>query len=458
MKQWHSPERPRPPPEQAWAPAGIETVKPVHGGSPPGGVGPLVCRPFPQGRRVNLCRPLIFSGPDKFCLFRGKRYSPGESWHPYLEPHGLMYCLRCTCSENTHVSCSQIHCPPIHCASPVTEPQRCCPRCADPPLPSGLRAPLKLCQYNGTTYQPGATFSEPEAFPSRQSNQCVQCSCTEGQIYCALMTCPEPGCSSPLPGPGSCCPACQDRTGEKSAEEEPMESPRGVRRPQDPCPREASGRRALGSTSPAPGLGPPPFKQKGGSTTVRIVLKEKPKKACAYNGRTYSHGEVWHPAFRSFGSLPCILCTCQDGSQTCQRVTCPLEYPCKDPERVEGKCCKICPEDRAKPNEEEINSTKCPKRPSRVPTHALTSATPEVRPQVLPEKERTEEVEVFVWKLVKGIFHLMQIKKGKKEEFQQEDQSSWTLPQTNEGHWNILRAQAPELRMTASPEEETKNL
>uniref|UniRef100_F7C1T6 Chordin like 2 n=1 Tax=Ornithorhynchus anatinus TaxID=9258 RepID=F7C1T6_ORNAN len=396
--------------------------------------------------------------PDKFCLFRGKRYSPGESWHPYLEPHGLMYCLRCTCSENTHVSCSQIHCPPIHCASPVTEPQRCCPRCADPPLPSGLRAPLKLCQYNGTTYQPGATFSEPEAFPSRQSNQCVQCSCTEGQIYCALMTCPEPGCSSPLPGPGSCCPACQDRTGEKSAEEEPMESPRGVRRPQDPCPREASGRRALGSTSPAPGLGPPPFKQKGGSTTVRIVLKEKPKKACAYNGRTYSHGEVWHPAFRSFGSLPCILCTCQDGSQTCQRVTCPLEYPCKDPERVEGKCCKICPEDRAKPNEEEINSTKCPKRPSRVPTHALTSATPEVRPQVLPEKERTEEVEVFVWKLVKGIFHLMQIKKGKKEEFQQEDQSSWTLPQTNEGHWNILRAQAPELRMTASPEEETKNL
>lgn len=38
-------------------------------------------------------------GPDMFCLFHGKRYSPGESWHPYLEPQGLMYCLRCTCSE-----------------------------------------------------------------------------------------------------------------------------------------------------------------------------------------------------------------------------------------------------------------------------------------------------------------------------------------------------------------------
>lgn len=34
-----------------------------------------------------------------FCDFSGKKYSPGESWHPYLEPQGLMYCIRCTCSE-----------------------------------------------------------------------------------------------------------------------------------------------------------------------------------------------------------------------------------------------------------------------------------------------------------------------------------------------------------------------
>lgn len=43
--------------------------------------------------------PVGLPGPDMFCLFHGKRYSPGESWHPYLEPQGLMYCLRCTCSE-----------------------------------------------------------------------------------------------------------------------------------------------------------------------------------------------------------------------------------------------------------------------------------------------------------------------------------------------------------------------
>lgn len=32
--------------------------------------------------------------------------------------------------------------------------------------------------------------------------------CQEGQIYCGLMTCPEPGCPAPLPLPASCCQAC----------------------------------------------------------------------------------------------------------------------------------------------------------------------------------------------------------------------------------------------------------
>lgn len=65
--------------------------------------------------------------------------------------------------------------------------------------------------------------------------------------------------------------------------------------------------------------------------------------ACVYNGKTYSHGEVWHPVFRLYGLLPCILCTCRDGVQDCQKITCPKEYPCEYPEKVDGKCCKICP-------------------------------------------------------------------------------------------------------------------
>ncbi|KAK2513505.1 Chrdl2 [Columba guinea] len=219
----------------------------------------------------------------------------------------------------------------------------------EPHSPSGLRAPVKSCQYNGTTYQQGEMFTTSELFPSRQPNQCVQCSCSEGQIYCGLVTCPELLCSSPLTMPDSCCQVCKDGSQEKSTEEEPLQLNRGVRHSQDQCSGEAMGRKPPGTTastilSSSLEFIPRNFKPKGGGgTTVKIVMKERHKKACVYNGKTYSHGEVWHPVFRLYGLLPCILCTCRDGVQDCQKITCPKEYPCNYPEKVDGKCCKICP-------------------------------------------------------------------------------------------------------------------
>lgn len=81
--------------------------------------------------------------------------------------------------------------------------------------------------------------------------------------------------------------------------------------------------------------------QRGGDPFPRAALLSPA--ACVYNGKTYSHGEVWHPVFRLYGPLPCILCTCRDGVQDCQKISCPKEYPCEYPEKVEGKCCKTCP-------------------------------------------------------------------------------------------------------------------
>ncbi|XP_045870478.1 chordin-like protein 2 isoform X1 [Meles meles] len=402
--------------------------------------------------------------PDMFCLFHGKRYAPGESWHPYLEPQGLMYCLRCTCSESAHVSCYRLHCPPVHCPQPVTEPQQCCPRCVEPHTPSGLRAPPKYCQHNGTTYQHGEIFSAHELLPSRLPNQCVLCSCTEGQIYCGLMTCPEPGCPAPLPLPASCCQACKDGSGERSAEEDTTQSQHGVRHSQDPCSGDSGRKRGLGTPAPT-GLSSPlgfisrHFRPKGaGSTTVKIVLKEKHKKACVHSGKTYSHGEVWHPAFRSFGPLPCILCTCQDGHQDCQRVTCPTEYPCHHPEKVAGKCCKICPEDKADPGPSDISATRCPKVPGHVLVHTSIAPSPDNLHRFALEHEASEQVEIYLWKLVKGIFHLIQIKKVRKQDFQKEAQNFRLLTGTHEGHWNVFLAQTPELKVTASPDKATKTL
>ncbi|XP_035199799.1 chordin-like protein 2 isoform X2 [Oxyura jamaicensis] len=349
-------------------------------------------------------------GPDMFCDFSGKKYSPGESWHPYLEPQGLMYCIRCSCSENGNTRCYRIQCPALQCASPVTDPQQCCPRCLEPNSPSGLRAPAKSCQYNGTTYQQGEMFTTSELFPSRQPNQCVQCSCSEGQIYCGLVTCPELLCSSPLTVPDSCCQVCKDGSYEKSAEEEPLQLNRGVRHSQDQCSGEAMGRKPLGATastvlSSSLEFIPRSFKPKGGGgTTVKIVLKEKHKKACVYNGKTYSHGEVWHPVFRLYGLLPCILCTCRDGVQDCQKISCPKEYPCDYPEKVDGKCCKICPETRVKPTD-EIVTAQCGKNPNRVLVYMFVPPSSETSKEVLRtiaiEKEPSEEVEIYNWKLIK---------------------------------------------------------
>ncbi|MBW00740.1 Chordin-like protein 2, partial [Eschrichtius robustus] len=179
---------------------------------------------------------------------------------------------------------------------------------------------------------------------------------------------------------------------------------------------------------------------------------------CVHGGKTYSHGEVWHPAFRSFGPLPCILCTCQDGRQDCQRVTCPTEYPCRQPKKVAGKCCKICPEDKADPDHSEISATKCPKAPGRVLVHTSVSPSPDNLRRFALEREASDQVEIYLWKLVKGIFHLIQIKKVRKQDFQKEAQNFRLLTGTHKGHWNIFLAQTPELKVTASPDKVTRTL
>ncbi|KAM4794966.1 LOW QUALITY PROTEIN: chordin-like protein 2 [Rhinophrynus dorsalis] len=400
--------------------------------------------------------------PDMFCIFHGKRYVLGESWHPYLEPQGVVYCIRCTCSEGGSVNCYRIKCPVLHCVHSVTDPHQCCPRCVEPHSPSGLRAPVKFCQYNGTTYQQGEMFTTQELFPSRQSNQCVQCSCSDGQIYCGLVTCPELVCSSPLTVPDSCCPVCRGN---------PLHFPvlcnQNLRHSQDQCLSELLSKKTLGATastiiSSSLGFNPRSFKQKGGGgTTVKILMKDKHKKACVYNGKTYSHGEVWHPVFRTFGAIPCILCTCKDGSQDCQRVICPEEYPCDYPEKVEGKCCKVCQDDKVEPTD-EISTTRCLKNPNKILVYMYmtpnTGGQKENLRKIAIEKEASEDVEIYVWKMVKGIFHLIQIKKVAKQDFKQEAENFRLVTRTSEGQWNIFRPQPPDLNMTESPDKEAESL
>ncbi|KAB0390185.1 hypothetical protein E2I00_005263, partial [Balaenoptera physalus] len=346
-------------------------------------------------------------GPDMFCLFHGKRYSPGESWHPYLEPQGLMYCLRCTCSESAHVSCYRLHCPPVHCPQPVTEPQQCCPRCVEPHTPSGLRAPPRSCQHNGTTYQHGEIFSAHELLPSRLPNQygssekSAEEDATQsprGVSLCPVFPGPSGSVTRAILRPltaasvwlllrwqwpvGELHPSC------------PLQ-----RHSQDPCSGDGGRKRDPSTPSPtgpsAPlGFLPRHFRPKeAGSTTVKIVLKEKHKK-----------------------------------------------------------------EDKADPDHSEISATKCPKAPGRVLVHTSVSPSPDNLRRFALEREASDQVEIYLWKLVKGIFHLTQIKKVRKQDFQKEAQNFRLLTGTHKGHWNVFLAQTPELKVTASPDKVTKTL
>ncbi|XP_064414111.1 chordin-like protein 2 isoform X1 [Latimeria chalumnae] len=394
------------------------------------------------------------------CIFQDKRYSPGETWHPYLEPHGLAYCIQCRCSETGAVSCNEVKCPALQCENAVAQPHLCCPTC---PVPSGLRAPVKSCQYNGTTYQQGETFTAEDLFPTRQPDQCVQCSCSEGHIYCGLQTCPKLACSSPVKVQDTCCTVCSENASEKSMEEDQSPLNRSVRHSKAQCVNEPWSKRTLkGAPSivntPPVGLNPRGFRQKGGGTTVKIILKKKHKKACIYGGKTYSHGEVWNPVLRPFGVLPCILCTCKDGTHDCMRINCPEEYPCERPEKLEGKCCRTCPESKDNPTQ-EANQSKCSSSsPGSIlvyqsvsPNGGSSGKTQAGLQRIAIEREGSGQVELYTWKQVNSVFHLIQIEKLEKHEFKQQAANFRLL---TGGQWKLFPGQEADLSASASAEKD----
>ncbi|KAB5548957.1 hypothetical protein PHYPO_G00061650 [Pangasianodon hypophthalmus] len=379
------------------------------------------------------------------CTFKEKTYSPGDSWHPYLEPFGFMFCMRCSCTESGHVKCNPIKCPALRCDNPVTDSQQCCPRCADEQRsPAGLRAPVKTCRYNGTTYQMGETFTNHDLFPSRQSNQCVMCTCSGGNIFCALKTCQPITCSSPISVPDTCCFICKEGPPDNSYDDGGQQLNRGVRHSVDQCTGEQVKNRATRVTPAAlrgspRGLNLQTLHLKGAAdTTVKILLQRKHQRACTYSGKTYSHGDVWHPVLGKV--LECILCTCRDGLQECRRLTCPNQYPCKHPIKIDGKCCKICPESKTENNRTECylgqdnNSLLVYKVESSSSAHVEDTVR-----KIAIERQGATEVEVQVWKTVDGVLHLMETGDVQKKDLIEHPENYILLTTLDEDAWRKFK-------------------
>ncbi|XP_054852811.1 chordin-like protein 1 isoform X3 [Eublepharis macularius] len=365
---------------------------------------------------------------ETYCVFQDKKYRVGERWHPYLEPYGIVYCVNCLCSENGNVLCNRIRCPNLHCPTPIHVPQLCCPRCPDDSLfTMGSKVTGKSCEYNGTTYHHGEMFVAEELFQNRQANQCAQCSCSEGNVYCGLKTCPKLTCSSPTSVPDSCCPVCRgdgelswdnsdgdifrqpaNREARHSPPRSHYELPPSSARQATHIPRFSSGRSNRGAL---------PDLQQASGTIVQIVLNNKHKhgRVCVSNGKTYSHGESWHPNLRSYGIVECVLCTCNITKQECKKINCPDQYPCRQPKKIEGKCCRVCIEETENQNLDNKDYF-CGEETLPVYEALFTKGEETIR-KIAVKTEKPPQVEVHLWTIRKGVLSHFDTEKLSKTEF-----------------------------------------
>ncbi|XP_072049948.1 chordin-like protein 1 [Amphiura filiformis] len=284
------------------------------------------------------------------CDFGESRYSVGETWHPHLRPHGTNYCIKCTCYSYGQVRCSNTECPALTCANPRHVPGKCCPQCekANQNRPSTPSPTYQRCQYQEKYYSHGELFTTEDIFLARRRDQCVQCSCSEGNVYCALKTCLPTHCSNPVVLPDSCCPVCtpQDtdiHLDDLDANLNDVEA--DLHQIIRPGPADL----------PGTGLIPGDGGISDGTASVLTQLgfgsdrndrDQGLSEVCESNGDLYYEGQTWHPTLFPFGTMKCILCTCKRGNADCGRVECPLEssLPCDNPIQIHGQCCKTCPE------------------------------------------------------------------------------------------------------------------
>uniref|UniRef100_A0A9L0IEG7 Chordin like 1 n=1 Tax=Equus asinus TaxID=9793 RepID=A0A9L0IEG7_EQUAS len=262
---------------------------------------------------------------------------------------------------------------------------------------------------------------------------CVNCLCSEnGNVLCSRVRCPSLHCLSPVHIPHLCCPHCPGE-GELSWEHSDGDI---FRQPANREARHSYHRSHYDSPPSRQAGGLPRFpgarshrgalmdSQQASGTIVQIVINNKHKhgQVCVSNGKTYSHGESWHPNLRAFGIVECVLCTCNVTKQECKKIHCPNRYPCKYPQKIDGKCCKVCPGKKAKeelPGQSFDNKSYfCGEETMPVYESVFMEDGETIR-KIALETERPPQVEVHVWTIRKGILQHFHIEKISKRMFEE---------------------------------------
>ncbi|RXN38597.1 kielin chordin [Labeo rohita] len=264
------------------------------------------------------------------CVYNGRVYSPGESFHPSDNP-----CEICTCEVmpdgGQHMRCYRKQCPSlVDCPKhniQYSESDSCCPVCAQP---------LSNCT---------ATLIGNEVLAT--DDPCFTCQCKDLTWTCIHRGCPPLSCppADQHTPPDSCCPICDecvlegDQTrvpnGRRWTDKEnecvtcicnqghikcdlqecpPLECPDGsikVKNTEKCCPECTA--------------------------IISVFYAKEAHEHCVYDKQRYNHNDHWEVD-------ECTSCSCVYGDVHCQTQRCPSLTCASDetPVQVPGMCCPHC--------------------------------------------------------------------------------------------------------------------
>ncbi|XP_073919676.1 kielin/chordin-like protein isoform X5 [Castor canadensis] len=236
------------------------------------------------------------------CAFGGKEYPNGADFPHPSDPCRLCHCL------SGNVQCLARRCPPLSCPEPIVVPGDCCPQC--PAVPAGCPRPgsaVPACHQEHFT-PPG--------------DPCRRCLCLNGSVSCQRLPCPPAPCAHPRQGP--CCPFCDGCLyhGKEFASGERFPSPSAA------CHVCLCWEGSVGCEPRACAPAQCPFPSRGDCCPACD--------GCLYHGVTAAPGETFPDPL----DPTCSLCTCQEGSVSCQKKPCPPAL-CTHPSP--GPCfCPVC--------------------------------------------------------------------------------------------------------------------
>uniref|UniRef100_A0AAR2K4P1 Uncharacterized protein n=1 Tax=Pygocentrus nattereri TaxID=42514 RepID=A0AAR2K4P1_PYGNA len=291
------------------------------------------------------------------CSYAGKEYANGMHF-----PHPTDKCRECHCI-NGNVQCLMKRCPSLQCSNRISTPGQCCPQCPGQkpikPIPFILffflhlffsfqifdscqscsctdgkvschrkPCPLALCTHpifeQCCRTCDGMICGNGERFPDPQDH-CQHCSCQNGGVSCAPVSCPVVSCRRPVRPAGECCPVC---TGVCEYFGQEYESGSTFTPPTDRC-LSCTCLNEIVSCQRKPCA--QQCSHPARSTDCCPVCD-----LCLYEGVEYKHTQTF-----TSRSNPCQRCVCMSGTVACTAVACPA-VSCPNPVTLPGQCCPQC--------------------------------------------------------------------------------------------------------------------